>query len=363
MARTFSLLVAPLLVVFLGYCHADPEYCDRGFLISSKFHTCWETATAKRPFSQLHKIHAVYTPQLLELYASHMCSVVKPLALDCLKNEVSSCSNMDKLLATADSSGGACTKNHLNPLFKQHIIDHLKPIRGDSPCFDVADQAYKCYEMAGEKILKSGVSHINIDFFYKVADKFFGYIWDCHVDLFKGMSDVCENWQIPMLFSLQQNAMPSLFGMKLDNYQISKLELSRNKSVLPVTTPAPVVDETCKNARVTSYLLMRVVKDKREAQPGDILVQLDAGGDLQSELTVDGGPDMNDEVYSFVADIVNSEGGIDMKALRKKLKEDRKKQREVNDFLKNIKKKESKNKKKAAKKPKAKGTQNDGMIN
>ncbi|RUS92190.1 hypothetical protein EGW08_000043, partial [Elysia chlorotica] len=110
------------------------------------------------------------------------------------------------------------------------IISKLRPVPRESACFDVSKKPFSCYEEAGEKIKESGAYADDIPHFHKVADKFFDHLWQCMVNMYKSNGDVCPNWQIPMLLTLQRTAMPALFGMRLNNYQIAKLGLDNQQT-------------------------------------------------------------------------------------------------------------------------------------
>ncbi|XP_059147731.1 uncharacterized protein LOC131935374 isoform X2 [Physella acuta] len=321
---------------------AANEFCHRGFQAAAKYHECWESATYANKYPQLYEPHKEYTQDFLQGYAVHMCSVVKPQALECFKKEVADCSNANKLVTIANESGGACEGDHLNPFFKSHIIDHLQTVPGDSPCFDIADSSYQCYVAAGQQIMDSGVDTVDISRFHKVADKFFNIIWDCLIDVFKSNSDKCKQWQLPMLLALQKTAMPSLFGMKLNRDQVAKLELE-DASKLP-TTKAPPVD-TCKHDNDNVLLLLKILTDKSQAKKGDLLLQINSESG-KPELVVAGdkvqdGKDVDNYIKQMLENEATSLSADQIKQMRKELK---KKNKDIKNYINRIKQAQNKSK-------------------
>ncbi|XP_055890698.1 uncharacterized protein LOC106071093 [Biomphalaria glabrata] len=316
--------VLVLLFGLLGLAYAS-EFCHRGFQIAAKYHECWESATYANRFTELYEKHERYTPEFLQAYATHMCSVVKPKALECLRKQVAECSNAQKLISMADESGGACEKNGLNPAFKHHIIDHLKTVKGDSPCFTIADDSYKCYVKAGEQIMKSGVDTVDISKFYKVADKFFDIIWDCLITIFRSNSDICEQWQLPMLLALQKTAMPSLFGMRLNNNQIAKLELEDARNIPEQTTTTSPDENECGQKNDKYFILLKALIQKPQPEPGDLVLQVNtgAGDNGQPLISIVNTAQDNQDVYNFV-DIISDK------------KEKKKKEKEIKTFIQRI---------------------------
>ncbi|CAL1533973.1 unnamed protein product [Lymnaea stagnalis] len=309
------------IVCFVETIYGAHEFCHRGFQVATKYHQCWDSATYEHKYTGLYVAHKDYTPEFLQDYATHMCSVVKPKALECLQKEVKDCSNAAKLVAIANESGGACEGNHLNPFFKLHIIDKLKTVNGDSPCFTIADNSYKCYVMAGDVIMKSGVDTVDISKFHRVADKFFGIIWDCLIDVFKTNSSMCEQWQLPMLLALQKTAMPSLFGMRLNNYQVAKLELE-DSFVIPTTTPSVIED--CKKG--TYFILLKALLDKPVAESGDLVLEINTNEDGKPSITLASNPKDNEDFAAFV----------DLVSKKDQRKEKKKKEKEIKNFVQRI---------------------------
>ena len=81
---------------------------------------------------------------------------------------------------------------------------------------------------------------------------------------------------------------------------------------------------------------MRVISDRSESRPGDVVLQLSAGGGVQPVLSVD-----NDVMgNSFIEDIqrlVDAKGGVNMKILKEKIRKQKKRQKDIKAFLKKIK--------------------------
>uniref|UniRef100_A0A0B7AUV0 Secreted protein n=1 Tax=Arion vulgaris TaxID=1028688 RepID=A0A0B7AUV0_9EUPU len=265
-------LVLTVFLTVLGSARCDLDFCEDGFQISKKYTNCWTQSTFEHKYKDLHVQHEVYTAKFVEDYAKHMCSVVKPNAIACLRKEISECSNIEKILEMADDSGGTCNHNKLNPFFKLHIIDHLAPVKSNSPCLTIADNS-DCYDTAIKGVKQKG---IHISRFHYEADKFFASIWDCQVRLFKSQSDICKHWQLPMLLSLQAMAMPSLFGMKLTNVHVALLELSEIPPS-PVATSRPELKNNVNRNKL--FVLLKVLRQKPEIADEGILLQVNLAAD------------------------------------------------------------------------------------
>ncbi|KAH9507636.1 hypothetical protein Btru_053305 [Bulinus truncatus] len=244
--------------------------------------------------------------------------------MECLQKEVATCKNAHKLMNIANESGGACEGNNLNPFFKQHVIDHLETVKGDSPCFTIADDSYKCYEQAGEQIMRSGVDTVDISKFYKVADKFFDIIWDCLIKVFKSNSETCKQWQLPMLLALQKTAMPSLFGMRLNNYQVAKLELGDFTNI-PTTTDSPS-SKDCEGKSEQYFILLKALLERPQAGPGDLVLQVNSDDNGQPVLTLVGSAAQDNQDISNFVDQVS----------KKERKEKKKKEKEIKNFIQRI---------------------------
>ncbi|KAK3765821.1 hypothetical protein RRG08_026291 [Elysia crispata] len=285
-------------------------FCKRGFQVAGLYHECWKEATIAKPFEQLFETQEVYDGAFVEKYASHMCSKVKPLALRCLRKKVRNCTNSQKLISIADGSGGACTKNKLNPYFKLHITSKLKPVSRKSACFDVRKKSYSCHMEAGDKILGRGVKAEEIPHFHKVADKLFDYLWQCMIDKFKSNADMCPNWQLPMLLTLQRTAMPSLFGMRLNNHQIAQLELDKQPTddVTNVDT-GNIGCSTCKSDGKV-YILIRVLSERPKKQDGDILLEMAHASNSSPKLDVINDDKDDVDVRDFLTDLMTGKNQV-----------------------------------------------------
>ncbi|KAH9487573.1 hypothetical protein Btru_072328 [Bulinus truncatus] len=72
----FACTVIVTLLCGLGMVFTEDEFCYRGFQIAAKFHECWESATYANKYPELYEQHERYTPEFLQGYATHMCSIV-----------------------------------------------------------------------------------------------------------------------------------------------------------------------------------------------------------------------------------------------------------------------------------------------
>lgn len=185
------------------------------------------------PFTPLRQHHDVIDGCMVEAYATHVCQVVKPAALECFRRNVTRCRDKARILALADESGGACYGNRLNRDFKEHVLNLLEPVRGDSRCFILGDRAYECYGQAGAEMVENNptLDLLSVDQFMTVANQFFDSILNCFIAVYRSNAAICENWQIPLLLELQGTALPSLFGMTFTPEQMDRLELPQECSV------------------------------------------------------------------------------------------------------------------------------------
>ncbi|BFZ13346.1 hypothetical protein BsWGS_16385 [Bradybaena similaris] len=274
--RFYASLIVTVLLTVLDSAVCDLDPCENGYHIAKEYTDCWRDSKFLNKTNKLSVPQLVYTAKDVEEYATHMCSVVKPAALECLTRQVSRCSNIKKILEMADTSGGTCYHNQLDDYFKHAIIDHLPPVRSDSACFNISDTS-RCYDNAASSIRSHSVP---ISKFHFEADKFFAKIWECQVQLYKSNEKICPNWQIPMLLSLQDMAMPTLFGMKLTEEHISMLELKNEAPTTrrrPIfTTPRPPSGDEIPSKKV--FILLRVLTQKPDASDGDVVIQVNVGG-------------------------------------------------------------------------------------
>ncbi|KAK7115058.1 uncharacterized protein [Littorina saxatilis] len=218
-----------LSAAILGLTKSEPTYCRLGVKVSEAYQHCFEEAHFLHPYEPLRQHHDVIDGCMVEAYATHTCRVVKPAALECFARNVKDCHNQGRLQAIADESGGACYGNNLNREFKEHVLNWLEPVSGDSRCFVLADNAYECYRQAGMEMTENNpnLDVLSVDDFMPVANQFFDSIYSCFIAVYKSNEPVCQKWQIPLLLELQGTALPSLFGMTFSATQMDQLELRR----------------------------------------------------------------------------------------------------------------------------------------
>ena len=154
---------------------------------------------------------------------------------------------------------------------------------------------------------------------------------------------------MPMLFALQQTAMPSLFGMQLNLHQISMLELGDLELTPEQDAEVAANDQEDDAPAGNTLVLLRVIADRTEAAEGDVVVEMKPEDDGDGFQLSSG----NDEAVSFYKSIFNSKGGINMRLVREKAKEmkqklkaARKGRKEIAEFLGNMKYKNEEKKKK-----------------
>ncbi|CAG5127725.1 unnamed protein product [Candidula unifasciata] len=281
MMKVYAYLIVTVLHIVLDIAVCDLDPCEDGYEIAKEYTDCWRDSKFVNKTAKMSVPQAEYTAKDVEEYATHMCRVVKPEALKCLRRQLSRCTNIKKILEMADNSGGTCDHYELDDHFKHSIIEHLPSVRSDSPCFNISDTS-NCYDNAATTIRRHGVP---ISKFHYEADKFFAKIWECQVRLYKSNSKVCPNWQLPMLLSLQDMAMPTLFGMKLTEEHVSMLEFNNEESTTRTTpTRPPKADSEVKSK---FFILLRVLAQRPEAVDGDVVIQVNAGegvGDIKANV-------------------------------------------------------------------------------
>nr|KAG5712760.1 hypothetical protein BaRGS_029815 [Batillaria attramentaria] len=224
------MMMAVLAISIFQNTGAEPEYCKRGVKVSEAYQHCFEEAHFRHPFQPLHEHHDIIDGCMVEAYATHVCQVVKPSALRCFRRNVTLCDYRDRILAIADESGGACYGNNLNREFKEHVLNFLEPVRGDSQCFILGDRAYECYRQAGIEMIENNpnLEVLSVDDFMPVANQFFESVFDCFIAVYRSNTPICENWQIPLLLEFQGTALPSLFGASFTPEQMDRLEVTNN---------------------------------------------------------------------------------------------------------------------------------------